>query len=463
MDHKSMMEITKHDAEFEELLQYCMTSGAIDSSLYTQYDVKRGLRDSNGNGVLTGLTEISDVVGCKIVDGKKQATDGKLYYQGYDVTKLIAGSRYMSYGFEEVTYLLLFGALPTQNQLKSFIGIIHDLSELTGDFIRDVIMKAPSANLMNSMMKSLLNLYSYDENPDDISVPNVLRQSLQLIAKMPMIAAYSYQAYGHFKLDKNMIIRNPRKDFSTAQNILHMLRSDGRFTELEAKVLDVALILHAEHGGGNNSTFTTHVVTSSGTDTYSAIAAGIASLKGPRHGGANLKVQKMMDDIQANVKDWSDENEVRTYLIRILDKEEFDQAGLIYGMGHAVYTDSDPRAVVLKGYAKRLSEEKGLQKEFALYELVEKIAGTVIAEKRKLFKPVCANVDFYSGFVYKMLGIPEELYTPIFAIARIAGWSAHRLEELVNKGKIIRPAYKYVGVHRDYIDMEKRTLQTVLE
>ncbi|MGN0408406.1 MAG: citrate/2-methylcitrate synthase [Bacteroides sp.] len=456
MDNKSMMEITRHDAEFEELVECCMKSSAFDVSLYTKYDVKRGLRDSNGNGVVTGLTEISDVVGSKMVDGQKVPMDGNLYYQGYNVQKLIDGSRDSFYGFEEVTYLLLFGALPTRKELKSFIGILADLSELSGNFIRDVIMKAPSANLMNSMMKSILNLYSYDDNPDDISVSNVLRQSLQMIAKMPLIAAYSYQAYGHFKLDQNMIIRNPRKDFSTAQNILYMLRNDGQFTELEAKVLDVALILHAEHGGGNNSTFTTHVVTSSGTDTYSAIVAGIASLKGPRHGGANLKVQKMFEDIKANVSDWSNVDEIKAYLTKILDKEAFDHSGLVYGMGHAVYTDSDPRAVILKEYAKSLSEEKGLQKEFELYNLVEQTAGAIIAQKRKLLKPVCANVDFYSGFVYSMLGIPDELFTPIFAISRTSGWCAHRLEELVNKGKIIRPAYKYVGTHCEYVDIDNR-------
>lgn len=457
MDNKSMMEITKHDAEFDELVEYCMMSSAFDVSLYTKYDVKRGLRDSNGNGVVTGLTEISDVVGVRIVDGQKKPAEGNLYYQGYNVRELIEGSSDSFYGFEEVTYLLLFGALPTSKQLRSFIGILADLSELSGNFIRDVIMKAPSANLMNSMMKSILNLYSYDDNPDDISVPNVLRQSLQLVAKMPLIAAYSYQAYGHFRLDKNMIIRNPRKDFSTAQNLLYMLRNDGKFTELEAKVLDVALILHAEHGGGNNSTFTTHVVTSTGTDTYSAIVAGIASLKGPKHGGANLKVQKMFEDIKAHVSDWENVDELRAYLTKILDKEAFDGSGLIYGMGHAVYTDSDPRAVILKKYAKSLSEEKGLQKEFALYNLVEDIAGDIIAQKRRLLKPVCANVDFYSGFVYSMLGIPDELFTPIFAISRTSGWCAHRLEELVNKGKIIRPAYKYVGTHCDYARIDERT------
>lgn len=457
MDNRSMMEITQHDAEFGQLVESCMKSRAFDVELYTKHDVKRGLRDSNGNGVVTGLTEISDVVGSKIVDGKKVPTDGNLYYQGYNVSELIQGSRDSFYGFEEVTYLLLFGSLPTKSQLKSFIGILADLSELSGDFIRDVIMKAPSANIMNSMMKSILNLYSYDGNPDDISVSNVLRQSLQMIAKMPLIAAYSYQAYGHFRLDQNMIIRNPRKDYSTAQNLLYMLRSDGIFTDLEAKVLDVALILHAEHGGGNNSTFTNHVVTSSGTDTYSAVAASMSSLKGPKHGGANLKVMQMFQDLKEHCPDYTDEETIRNYLIRILNKEAFDGAGLIYGMGHAVYTDSDPREVILKRYAKHLSEEKQQQDEFMLYDTVERLAASLIAERRHLLKPICANVDFYSGLVYSMLGIPTELFTPIFAISRIAGWSAHRLEELVNKGKIIRPAYMYVGTHRDYQDIHDRT------
>jgi len=382
--------------------------------------------------------------------------DGELYFQGYNVEDIIKGSSRDRFRFEEVTYLLLFGSLPDDKQFESFLRILTDLQELSGAFIRDVIMKATSANLMNSLMKSILSLYSYDENPDDISVPNVLRQSLQLIAKMPLLAVYAYQAYRHYKLDGTLMIKNPKKGYSTAENILYMLRDDGQFSELEAKVLDICLVLHAEHGGGNNSTFTTHVVTSSGTDTYSAISASIASLKGPKHGGANLKVQKMFADIEANCKDWEDREEVCAYLNKILDKEAFDKAGLIYGMGHAVYTNSDPREVILKRFAKRLSEEKGMQREFALYELVEKEAGELIMHKRKLFKPVCANVDFYSGFVYSMLGIPEELFTPIFAIARISGWCAHRLEELVNAGKIIRPAYKYVGHHRPYCTMQDR-------
>lgn len=457
MNNQQMMELTTVEAsEFDELVKQCTRSGSIDQSLYVEYDVKRGLRDSNGNGVLTGLTEISDVCGCNSVSGRKIPVDGELYFQGYNVADLIKGFGDRKYGFEETTYLLMFGALPTKEQLDSFIHILTDLEELSGAFIRDVIMKATSANLMNSLMKSILSLYSYDENPDDISVPNVLRQSLQLVAKMPLISVYAYQAYRHYKLDGTLMIKNPRKDYSIAENLLYMMRDDGQFTELEAKVLDICLVLHAEHGGGNNSTFTTHVVTSTGTDTYSTIAASIASLKGPKHGGANLKVQKMFADIKEHCKDWENKEEICAYLNKILDKQAFDGAGLIYGMGHAVYTNSDPRAVILKKFAKSLSEEKGMQKEFALYELVEKEAGALIMNKRQMFKPVCANVDFYSGFVYAMLGIPEELFTPIFAIARISGWCAHRLEELVNSGKIIRPAYKYVGHHRDYADMETR-------
>ena len=457
MNNQEMMELTTVDnSEFEALVKECTRSGSIDQNLYTEYDVKRGLRDSNGNCVLTGLTEISDVCGCESVHGRKIPMDGELYFQGYNVEDLINGCQRDRFRFEETTYLLLFGSLPNDEQLTRFIRILTDLQELSGAFIRDVIMKATSTNLMNSLMKSILSLYSYDENPDDISVPNVLRQSLQLIAKMPLISVYAYQSYRHFKLDGTLMIKNPKKGYSTAENILYMLRDDGDFTELEAKVLDICLVLHAEHGGGNNSTFTTHVVTSSGTDTYSAIAASIASLKGPKHGGANFKVQEMFADIKEHCSNWEDKEEVCAYLNKILDKQAFDKAGLIYGMGHAVYTNSDPREVILKQFAKSLSEEKGTQKEFALYELVEKEAGKLIMEKRQMFKPVCANVDFYSGFVYTMLGIPEEMFTPMFATARISGWCAHRLEELVNAGKIIRPAYKYVGHHREYSKMEER-------
>lgn len=457
MNNQEMMELTTVEkGAFEELVKECTRSGSINQDLYIEYDVKRGLRDSNGNGVLTGLTEISDVCGNHSVHGRKIPVDGELYYQGYNVEDIIKGSKRDRFRFEETTYLLLFGSLPTDAQLDSFIHILADLQELSGVFIRDVIMKATSTNLMNSLMKSILSLYSYDEKPDDTSVPNVLRQSLQLIAKMPLLSVYAYQAYRHFKLDGTLMIKNPKKGYSTAENILYMLRDDGQFTELEAKVLDICLVLHAEHGGGNNSTFTTHVVTSSGTDTYSAIAASIASLKGPKHGGANLKVQEMFKNIEENCKDWTDKKELCEYLELILDKKAFDGTGLIYGMGHAVYTNSDPREVLLKKFAEKLSEEKGLHNEFALYETIEKEAGKLIMQKRQMFKPVCANVDFYSGFVYTMLGIPEELFTPMFATARISGWCSHRLEELVNAGKIIRPAYKYVGHHRPYCEMDER-------
>lgn len=457
MDNHSMMELgEKLNGKFENLVNYCMVSGAINQDLYNEYDVKRGLRDSNGKGVLTGLTEISDVCGYRLKNGKKIPCDGELYYQGYNVMDLVKSFENRRFAFEETTYLLMFGELPTHTQLKDFEEVLTSLQELSGQFVRDVIMKAPSANIMNALQKSVLTLYSYDENPDDISVANVLRQSLQLIGKIPLIAVYAYLSYRHFGFDDNLYIRTPDKDLSIAENILQMVRQDGKFTELEAKVLDIALVIHAEHGGGNNSTFTNHVVTSSGTDTYSAISASIASLKGPRHGGANLKVLQMFDDIKEHCKDWNNEEQIKEYLNKILNREAFDESGLIYGMGHAVYTLSDPRAVILKRYAKKLAEEKGKMDEFHLYETVEEVSKDLIMKAHLRYKPVCANVDFYSGFVYTMLGIPRELFTPIFAIARISGWSAHRLEELVNKGKIIRPAYKYVGSHVDFREIDER-------
>ena len=354
--------------------------------------------------------------------------------------------------FEEITYLLLFGELPDPKQFESFLEIMSSLEELTGQFVRDTILKAPPANIMNALQKSVITLYSYDTNPDSIEISDVLRQSLQLICKMPLMAVYAYYAYQHMELGRSLLIRTPKKRYSIAENILYMLRKEGCFTELEARVLDTALVLHAEHGGGNNSTFTNHVVTSSGTDTYSATAASISSLKGPRHGGANLKVLEMFDDIKKNVANLESDDEIRNYLIGILDREHFDKSGLIYGLGHAVYTVSDPREVILKDLAAQLAAEIGLTKEFELYDRVERIGKDCIALKRKLFKPVCANVDFYSGLVYSMLGIPRELFTPIFAISRISGWSAHRLEELINNGKIIRPAYRFVGKHREFTD-----------
>ncbi len=444
------------DDHLNEFTKYCLVSGRIDPNLYQEYDVKRGLRESNGKGVLTGLTEISDVNGFKVKDGKKVPMDGELFYQGYNIKELVAGAVHRRFSFEEITYLLLFGELPTHNQLREFIDILAQYRELPSKFVRDVIMKAPSANIMNGMQKSVLTLYSYDDNPDDISVPNVLRQSLSLIANMPLIAVYGYHAYQHYNNGKSLVIRYPQPELSTSENLLRMLRDDGIYTELEARVLDTALVIHAEHGGGNNSTFTTNVVSSTGTDTYSAMAASLGSLKGPRHGGANMKVESMFADIKNHVHNWGDEGAITAYLEKIMNREAFDRSGLIYGMGHAIYTLSDPRAVILKQYAKDLSEEKGLQEEFALYESVENIAATLLREKRQLSKPICCNVDFYSGFVYSMLGIPQQLYTPIFAISRISGWSAHRMEELVNGGKIIRPAYKYVGHHKRYKKLDDR-------
>ena len=436
----------------------CVANNSIDAKLFEQYGVKRGLRDKNGKGVLSGITNISLIKATEETeDGHIIPCDGQLYYRGYNIYDLTAGFREdKRYGFEEIAFLLLFGELPNKEELQEFQQVLVKNRRLPTNFVRDVIMKAPSSNIMNALEKSIVTLYSYDEMAEDISVPNVLRQALQLIAKMPVISVFAYQSYMHFKMDDVLIIRNPDPQCSTAENILRMLRPDGKYTELEAKVLDVALVLHAEHGGGNNSTFTTHVVTSSGTDTYSTVAASVASLKGPKHGGANLKVKRMFDDIKEHVSDWEDEDALREYLQKILDKQAFDNAGLIYGIGHAVYTLSDPREVILKEYAKRLSEEKGFVKEFELYDRVERIAKELVSKSRHTLKPICANVDFYSGFVYTMLGIPEQMFTPIFAISRIAGWSAHRLEELVNKGKIIRPAYKYVGHHEEYVDLNDR-------
>lgn len=452
----SLDELGELRSEMEILEKELMKNHRIDPNLYIEYDVKRGLRDSAGKGVLTGLTEISDVSAFELVNGRRIPAEGSLYYQGINVMDLIDGLHGRKFGFEETIYLLLFGKLPSDNEMDMFLAVMDEMEDLSGRFVRDVVMKASSQNIMNAMQRCVLTLYTYDSAPEDISAANVLRQSMELIAKLPIIAIYSYHSYRHFRKDKTLFIRNPEKGLSMAENFLLMLRPDGKYTELEAKVLDIALILHAEHGGGNNSTFTTHVVTSSGTDTYSSTAASLGSLKGPRHGGANLKVQHMFADIKEHINDWTDEAEVEAYLQKILNKEAFDHTGLIYGMGHAVYTLSDPRELILKRFARELAEEKGMMEEFALYELVERLAGRLIMIQRKLFKNVCANVDFYSGFVYSMLGIPEELFTPIFAIARMPGWSAHRLEELLNTSKIIRPAYKYVGVHVPYKTVDER-------
>ncbi|MGI6279757.1 MAG: citrate/2-methylcitrate synthase [Acutalibacteraceae bacterium] len=440
------------------LAEKCLQNCRIDPELYIEHKVNRGLRDLNGNGILTGLTEISDIISKKEVNGEKVPCEGELYYRGYaieDIVKgIIADNRY---GFEEVVYLLIFGELPSADELEEFKKLLFSYRPLPKNFVRDIIMKSPSTDMMNALARSVLMLYSHDDNPDDISIQNVLHQCLQLIARFPQISVYSYHAsnYAHKKCS-SFFIHEPDPRLSTAENILYMLRIDGKYSPLEAKVLDIALVLHAEHGGGNNSTFTTHVVSSSGTDTYSAIAAALGSLKGPKHGGANIKVSEMFDDIKKNVKDWTDKEEVAAYLMKILNKEAFDGSGLIYGMGHAVYSVSDPRANVLKSFVKSLSEEKGLDREYCLYSLVEELAPEVIAEKRKIYKGVSANVDFYSGFVYDMLKLPRELFTPIFAIARIAGWSAHRIEELINAGKIIRPSYMNVQDHREYVGMSER-------
>lgn len=451
------MEQKIREKYISDLVEKSRRSGKIDLALYQEYDVKRGLRDQNGKGVLTGLTEVSDVTGTEVNDqGETVPADGRLYYQGINVAELIEGRGKRRFGFEETTYLLLFGKLPTREELHDFIDILVDFRELPEEFTRDVIMKAPSTNMMNAMEKCILTLYSYDDHAEDTSIGNSLIQSLSLIAKMPLLAVYSYHTHCHYHLGQNLIIRNPDPKLSLAENILQILHTDGAYTELEARVLDAALILHAEHGGGNNSTFTTHVVTSTGTDTYSAVAASLGSLKGPKHGGANQKVLEMIEDIKEHVENWEDEEEIRAYIFRILDKEAFDQTGLVYGIGHAVYTLSDPRAVILKQYAGRLAKEKGREKEFDLYDKVERISKECMNACRQLPKPVCANVDFYSGFIYSMLNIPVELLTPIFAIARISGWCAHRIEELVSGGKIIRPAYKYVGHHRNYQTLPER-------
>ena len=457
-DHEmiNLDEMGSLKTSMESLQETLLNNHRIDPNLYIEYDVKRGLRDSAGKGVLTGLTEISDVNAYDLVNGRKIPAEGSLYYQGYNIYDLVNGLEGHKFGFEETIYLLLFGQLPSEKELEMFKEVMAQFETLSGRFVRDVVMKASNADIMNSMQRCILTLYTYDSRPEDISAENVLRQSIELIAKLPLIAVYSYHSYRHFRRDETLFIRNPQKGLSLAENILLMLRPDSTYTELEAKVLDIALMLHAEHGGGNNSTFTTHVVTSSGTDTYSSVAASIGSLKGPRHGGANLKVQDMFADIKAHVKNWTDEAEVEAYLRKILNKEAFDHSGLIYGMGHAVYTLSDPREVILKKFARKLAQEKGMMEEFALYELVERLGSRLVMEQRKMFKNVCANVDFYSGFVYTMLGIPKELFTPIFAIARIPGWSAHRLEEILNAGKIIRPAYKYVGHHQEFVAMPDR-------
>ncbi|MBQ7541687.1 MAG: citrate/2-methylcitrate synthase [Clostridia bacterium] len=445
--------------QIEALADLCTADSRIDPALYVQHRVNRGLRDLNGNGVLTGLTEISEITAKKLVDGQSVPCAGELYYRGYDVRRLTAGFIADDrFGFEEIIYLLLFGRLPDAKALRAFNELLSGCRTLPSSFVRDVIMKSPSRDMMNSLARSVLMLYSYDSNADDTSIPNVLRQCLQLIATFPLLSVYGYQAYSYYiRGNDSFFIHEPDPALSTSENILHMLRLNNKFTALEAKILDLSLILHAEHGGGNNSSFTTHVVTSSGTDTYSAVAAALGSLKGPKHGGANLKVCGMFRDMKENVRDWEDRDEIEAYLQKLVNREAFDKAGLIYGIGHAIYSVSDPRAQIFKGFVEALSVEKGLEKEFALYSAVEELAPKVIVGSRKMYKGVSANVDFYSGFVYTMLDIPEELFTPIFAIARIAGWSAHRIEELINGSKIIRPAYMAVSPRREYVPLDERT------
>ena len=444
--------------EILELTDLCKAHSTIDTSLYAKYDVKRGLRDINGKGVLTGLTEISDIISSKVVDGKTVPCEGKLYYRGIDVEELVAGFlRENRFGFGETIYLLLFGELPNVQQLDEFKQIMNKYRTLPTNFVRDIIMKAPTSDMMNTLARSVLTLYAYDEKGNDTSLPNVLRQCIELIALFPQLAVYGYQAYyRELHPSNSFFIHAPQPELSIAENILYMLRLDHKYSDLEARILDLALVLHAEHGGGNNSSFTTHVVASSGTDTYSVIAGALGSLKGPKHGGANIKVVKMFEDMKKNIKDWTDEDEIRSYLHALLNKQVFDKAGLIYGMGHAVYSISDPRANIFKKFVKKLSEEKGLSDEYGLYSRVERLAPIVIGEERKTYKGVSANIDFYSGFVYHMLGLPSELFTPVFAMARIAGWSAHLLEEQINVGKIIRPAYMSISAHRNYIPSEER-------
>ncbi len=443
--------------EMKEMAELAKKASVIEPSLYTEYDVKRGLRDLNGTGVLVGITNVSEINAQRMINGVKTPIEGELFYRGYNVVDIVRKQDNSNhFGFEECAYLLIFGKLPTKEELKDFCGILSKYRTLPRNFVRDVIMKKPSADMMNSLARSVLTLYSYDDVPDDTSEANVLRQCLLLLAMFPLLSVYGYHAYRYYHKKKSLVIHRPVAHYSTAENILHCLREDSKFTPLEAKLLDVSLILHSEHGGGNNSTFTTHLVSSSGTDTYSAIAAALGSLKGPRHGGANIKVVHMFADLKEKVKNWENEDEVADYLKGVLHGERFDHAGLIYGIGHAVYSVSDPRAVVFRSFVEQLASAKGYEKEFALYSLVERLAPEIIRDERKMYKGVSPNVDFYSGFVYQMLGLPLELYTPIFAIARIAGWSAHRMEEICLHNKIMRPAYMTVSEHRDYIPMEDR-------
>ncbi|MCL2185458.1 MAG: citrate/2-methylcitrate synthase [Treponema sp.] len=441
----------------EKYSKIMIERGVIDNELYRKYEVKRGLRDISGKGVLVGLTEISEIISYVIEEGDLVPCEGKLFYRGINIEHLVKGFLDENrFGFEEASFLLLFGHLPNKSEFKEFSDLIKDFSELPENFVRDTIMTAPSKDMMNSLSKSVLTLYAYDDNADNISIENVLLQSIRLIAQFPLLAVYGYQSYSHYFENKSLVIHSPQRNLSIAENILYMLRPDSSYTDLEARILDLALVLHAEHGGGNNSTFTNHVVTSSHTDTYSAVVASLGSLKGPRHGGANVKVVQMFRDMMENLSDWKDDDAINAYLFKLLNKEAFDKSGLIYGMGHAVYSLSDPRASIFRQFVEQLAREKNRQDEYILYSKVENLAPKVIGEKRQIYKGVSANIDFYSGFVYSMLDLPTELFTPIFAVARVVGWSAHRLEELVNNGKIIRPAYKSVTKQQKYIPVSAR-------
>ncbi|NCB99414.1 MAG: citrate/2-methylcitrate synthase [Clostridia bacterium] len=453
MEQNERMSLVEYTDRYGKI---CENTDLIPGELFDEYGVKRGLRDKNGNGVLSGLTHISKIEAFKNIDGKKVPCDGRLWYRGYNIIDLVKGFTDKRFGYEEIAYLLLFGKLPKDKELCDFKKILSASRTLPTNFTRDVIMKAPSKDIMNSVTKSVLTLASYDENMTDQSIGNVLRQCLQLIGILPMLSVYGYHAYNHYECGDSFYIHRPDENLSTAENILMMLRPDKKYTELETKVLDIALVLHMEHGGGNNSTFTTRVVTSAGSDTYSVVAAALSSLKGPKHGGANIKVVEMMRELKEEVADLNDEEAIKVYLGKLLDKQAFDKKGLIYGMGHAVYSLSDPRAQIFKGFVEKLAEAKGRDEDFKIYAAVERLAPEVIADKRKIYKGVSANVDFYSGFVYSMLDIPLELYTPIFAMARIVGWSAHRIEELVNVDKIIRPAYLSIMEEKEYTYLEER-------
>jgi citrate synthase len=451
------MKNEKTNQFIEKYSKLMLDRGVIDNDLYRKYEVKRGLRDISGKGVLVGLTEISEIISYVMQEGDLVPCEGKLLYRGINIGDLVNGFlNEKRFGFEEACFLLLFGHLPNKSEFNEFESLLKEYTELPENFVRDTIMSAPSRDMMNSLSKSVLTLYAYDDNADDISIENVLQQSLRLIAQFPLLAVYGYQSFVHYHDKKSLVIHSPQKNLSIAENILYMLRPDSNYTELEARILDIALVLHAEHGGGNNSTFTNHVVTSSHTDTYSAVVASLGSLKGPRHGGANVKVVQMFRDMKENISNWDDDNEINVYLAKLLNKEAFDRSGLIYGMGHAVYSLSDPRALIFRQFVEELAKEKDREDEYALYTKVETLAPIMIGEKRQIYKGVSANIDFYSGFVYSMLDLPEELFTPVFAVARVAGWSAHRLEELVNNGKIIRPAYKSVTKQQSYIPVKDR-------